>query len=314
MRFSVIVPTYRRPEFVQACLGSILNGDTWPDEVVVVTRPDDAASQEVLARFRDEVGGRFLVTNAPVERAGQPAALNAGIGTAGGDVLLFLDDDVVVHRDWLRRMKAGFDDPATGGVGGRDVIFDDGVERPLKPAARVGEITWYGRLFGNHWRPPAFREARPVQHLKGSNMGFRREFLAECDERFLGASVYNDTDLCLSAIERGARLIYNPNAKVDHHGASRQFAGERDDYAAENVRQYTHNKSYCLLKHLSPARRWAFMVFSVLVGQGQAFGIAKMVGTCFTKGPRFSVRAFAASMRGHAAAWRTYRLFRRSER
>ncbi|MFQ6098773.1 MAG: glycosyltransferase, partial [Armatimonadota bacterium] len=204
MKFSVIVPTYKRPESVRACLASILDGDTWPDEVVVVTRDTDVPSQEIVAEFREEVGGRFVVKNVLIQRPGQPAALNEGVKASEGDVLLFLDDDVVVHRDWFRRMKHDFEDPTVGGVGGRDVIFDEGVERPLTPATRIGQITWYGRLHGNHWRPATFAEPRRAQHLKGANMAFRREVLAEFDERFVGASVYNDTDISLSAAERGA--------------------------------------------------------------------------------------------------------------
>jgi GT2 family glycosyltransferase len=150
-----------------------------------------------------------------------------------------------------------------------------------------------------------------VQHLKGANMAFRREFVGEFDERFIGAPSYNDTDISLSAIARGARLIYDPQARVDHHGAARPFAGGRDEYHPENVVAYTHNKNYGLLKHLPPARRWAFMLFSLLVGQGQAFGLVKTVAACVTRGPRFALRTFGASMRGHAAAYRTYRRWRR---
>jgi GT2 family glycosyltransferase len=311
MKLSLIIPTYRRPESARACLAAVLAGDALPDEVVVVTREGDAASREVAERFREQAGGRVAVKHALVERPGQPAALNEGVKAATGDVLVFIDDDVLVHRDWLSRVRRHFEDPKVGGVGGRDIVLDDGVERPLKPVGRVGEVTWYGRVCGNHWRPVTFTEPRAVQHLKGANMAFRREFVAEFDERFIGAPSYNDTDISLSAVARGARLIYDPQAQVDHHGAARPFAGGRDEYHPENVVAYTHNKNYGLLKRLSPARRWAFMLFSLLVGQGQAFGLLKTAAACVTRGPRFALRTFRASMRGHVAAYRTYRRWRR---
>ena len=49
----LIVPTLRRPEFLERCLGSIALQSSPPGEVLVGIRADDALSPPVLTKFVD---------------------------------------------------------------------------------------------------------------------------------------------------------------------------------------------------------------------------------------------------------------------
>jgi GT2 family glycosyltransferase len=81
MRLSAIIPATDRPEHLDRVLAAIRGVDDPPEEVVVVE-------------------------TAP--RPGPAAARNLGAERATGDVLVFVDADVVPHRDTFSRIRKAF--------------------------------------------------------------------------------------------------------------------------------------------------------------------------------------------------------------
>ncbi len=115
MRTSVIIPCRNAARTVADAVASALAQTEPPAEVLVV----DDASEDESAEIARRAGARVL--SSPVRRnAG--GARNAGIDAASGELLAFLDADVVAPRDWLERSRAAFEaDPGIVGVGGRVV-------------------------------------------------------------------------------------------------------------------------------------------------------------------------------------------------
>ena len=52
MKISVIVPTYRRPEYLRRCVKAIAEQTRNPDEVIVVIRETDSASKRITTRLQ----------------------------------------------------------------------------------------------------------------------------------------------------------------------------------------------------------------------------------------------------------------------
>jgi molybdopterin-guanine dinucleotide biosynthesis protein A len=72
---------------------------------------------------------------------GPLAGINEGIVRACGEIILFLNDDVVIHeRDFLDEHLARYRDPKVGGVGGRII---DQTEHPQNPMQ--GHMDWPNR-------------------------------------------------------------------------------------------------------------------------------------------------------------------------
>jgi len=94
-RCSVIIPTCRRPEALASCL-TALDRQTFRDFEVVVC--DDSGDAELTRRI---CAGRTLVAT---PRLGPAAARNRGAEAAGGQFLVFLDDDCLAEPDWLARL------------------------------------------------------------------------------------------------------------------------------------------------------------------------------------------------------------------
>jgi glycosyltransferase involved in cell wall biosynthesis len=299
MTFSVIVPSYRRPDDLRRCVQAILVGRRLPDELIAVVRDTDTESQAVVADCTRLPNGG-LIRRVLVTPAGQVAALNAGLQVATGEVMVFLDDDTRPTLEWLARIAALYADPAVVGVGGRDRIVD-GPDEGL--AHRVGGVTWYGSITGNHHR--GCRGIQRVQHLKGANMSFRRSALPPFDPNlFRAASMLNDTDASLGAGRHGV-LLYDPEATVDHYASERGGGVSRDIDDPEIARADSHNWTYCMLKHL---RWWAkpvFLAYALAVGQGSRLGPLLWLWRCLRGNPKCFRQVWGATQ-GKLEGLRTY--------
>src|ERR1700678_2869899 len=96
---SVVVPTKNRPDEVACMLSSVRAKPTMPLEIIVV---DQSAPAYVLEPFPE------LVHVHDPRIGGASAARNRGIGLARGDVILFIDDDVVLESDCVDAIARTF--------------------------------------------------------------------------------------------------------------------------------------------------------------------------------------------------------------
>ncbi|RFU47709.1 glycosyltransferase family 2 protein [Paraburkholderia sp. DHOC27] len=283
MKVTVLVPTFRRPDDLARCLTALQRQTRAPDEVVVVARPDDAATHLCL---RDPtVRGNLRLAVARVDAPGQVAALNRGLDAATGDVIAITDDDAAPHADWVERIAAAFSgDPRLGALGGRDWVHQKGRvlngERPL-----VGKLTPSGKIIGNHHL--GVGEAREVDLLKGANMSYRREAIRtirfDARLRGAGAQVHNDMAFSMSVKNAGWKLVYDPHVAVDHFPAERFDDDRRDAQTLTAVRNAAYNLHLILRDHLPPLRREAAWWWYTLVGTRVYPGMAHVVLALLTR-------------------------------
>lgn len=112
-RVSIIIPTRNRSAILAKCLAALPKGARGlePPELIVV---DDCSSDEtskVIDRFHSAIGWplRHLRQDRPL---GANAARNAALQVARGEIIVFIDDDVLVTEDWLSKLLAGLSDQA----------------------------------------------------------------------------------------------------------------------------------------------------------------------------------------------------------
>jgi peptidoglycan-N-acetylglucosamine deacetylase len=127
---SVVIAAYNEEKVIARTLQAVLASDYAGDiEVIVVDdgSADDTAG-EVRRRFADEPRVRLLRQ----ENAGKAAALNRGIGTASGEIIIALDADTIFARDTLRKLVRRFADPLVGAVAGN-----------VKVGNRINPLTYW---------------------------------------------------------------------------------------------------------------------------------------------------------------------------
>ena len=276
MKLTVLVPTYRRPDDLARCLKAIQAQTRSADEVLVTVRDIDADTWAFLETLDPAYLPLKVLT---VTVPGVVAAMNLGFESASGDIISVTDDDAAPHADWLERIEAYFlADEQVGGVGGRDYVYHgDLLEEGSK--AIVGKVSWFGRVIGNHHIGTGI--AREVDVLKGVNMSFRREALANlrCDERLKGsgAQVHFEMALCFGVKQKGWKLIYDPPVAVDHYPAQRFDEDGRQSFSAIATSNAIYNETFVLLNHLSPIQGSIYLLWASLIGTRSNFGLVQFL-------------------------------------
>lgn len=193
-----------------------------PDEVVVV---EANAGSELDAETRHIFSGQPVVLKVYSTYAGTCHQRNLGTENSSGDIIIFLDDDVVLERDFVKeilRVFATDHDKKIGGVMG-DITNIDRTERRLYEFFRR---LFFLPHFGNgRFLPSGFptfvhgeQKTRETEYLSAGLTAYRKEVLKEYrwDENLSGYSYMDDDDLSFR-VSRKFRNIYTPYARVTHY-------------------------------------------------------------------------------------------------
>jgi glycosyltransferase involved in cell wall biosynthesis len=305
MRFSVAIPSYRRPLDLRRALEALTRQERLVDEVIVVARKDDTETHAVVHGFVHTLPvGLHLV-----EKPGVVEAYNRALDVTTGDVISFVDDDAAPHADWARKIvQALADDPDLAGVGGKDHIFENGewVEG-AKPV--VGIVRWHGRAIGRHHL--GVGPKRDVDSLKAVNMSMRTDAVGKLrmDRRLRGngAQWHCELKFCLDLRKQGKRLAYDPSIVVDHFVAPRHDDDIRGGFSPPTYENEIHNLTLALLEYLSPTGRWVMLPYALAIGIGTSyFGFLQAL-RFWPKMGKTTWPRFAASARGLHAGWETWR-------
>ena len=96
---SVIIPTYKEPEYLDLCLKSIFEGQANNNEIIVVVDGFLKLNQSVLDKYPDV---KVLDLG---ENQGLSVATNWGVYNATHEYILVVNDDNVFPRDWDEKLK-----------------------------------------------------------------------------------------------------------------------------------------------------------------------------------------------------------------
>ncbi len=213
---SVVLCTRNRPDALARAVDSILNAEQQPDEIIVVDNaPSSDATRKLVAGLPDI---RYVLE----PRRGLDVARNTGIQHSKGDIVAFIDDDVIVHPNWLNAIKRSFLDPAVMAVTGLVLPAE------LKTEAQYFFETYWG--FNRGYQVRVFDRKQILDHKPaavwkigaGANMAFRRavfSLIGGFDERLdVGAAGCNgDSELWYRILAEGWKCRYEPAAVALHY-------------------------------------------------------------------------------------------------
>jgi glycosyltransferase involved in cell wall biosynthesis len=107
---SVIVPVYNGEKFINRCLDALLENE-YPAFEVIVVNDGSTDGSEAICRTKNVV-----VLQSAHPRSGPAAARNLASKQANGEILLFVDADVVVERETIGKVAGCFEHDATIGA------------------------------------------------------------------------------------------------------------------------------------------------------------------------------------------------------
>ncbi len=206
---SVCVVTYMRPDFLFRCLQALTDQISPLTQVVIV----DASPQSVQGDV-EAIRATATYVHAPSLAGWMTRSRNEALQWTDGQIIAFLDDDVVVRPDWERGLLHAFADPSVEAVAGRTCNGIPGEEYYSPP---VGRLLSDGRLTEGFASLPDTQVR--VDHGIGANMAFRRRILARLGgfrDDYPGTAMREDTDIFLRVRALGARTVFEPDAAVDH--------------------------------------------------------------------------------------------------
>jgi glycosyltransferase involved in cell wall biosynthesis len=221
---SVIVPTFNRGASLQRLLAS-LDSLELPDSVdaeaiIVDNGPTDNTREILIQEKRKQNRFRFAVLKE--ETRGKSSAVNCGIRSAQGEILILVDDDVVLHPKWLVKHIECYRTTDFDAVQGRILPGVDPEGRPADPS-RLRE---YNIPIVDHGD-----EVKEIRGLLATNISFKREVFEKIgfyDPRLgVGASGFGeDTEYSIRIRKAGFKIGYAPHAVVYHELDPRRYGRE----------------------------------------------------------------------------------------
>jgi GT2 family glycosyltransferase len=196
---SVVLPFFNNPAYLERCLAALRGSDV-PFELILV---DDCSTDERARQVAQRSGGQVL----RLERNSGPAvARNAGARVAAGAVLAFVDSDVVVETDTLRKLRQVFEEePAVAACFGS---YDD------QPDSR-GIVTEYRNLLHHFVHQNGPREATTFWAGCGAVRSALFRELGGFDEAYARPSI-EDIELGMRIKRAGGSIRLRPDIQCKH--------------------------------------------------------------------------------------------------
>lgn len=195
---TVVVPATDEPPTLARCLAALARSDE-PHRVEIVTAPPGA---------------------------GPAAARNAGVARGGGDVVVFVDADVAVHPDALRRLRERLDaDPGLAAVFG---AYDDD---PAAPHV----VSRFRNLLHHHVHAVSPGPAETFWAGLGAVRRAAFDAAGGFDERRYAWPSIEDVELGMRMTAGGARILLDPSIRGTHLKRWTLRSMLRTDFAARGV-------------------------------------------------------------------------------
>ncbi len=208
-KVSVVMPNLNGKELLEKNLPKLIAAKNYsPNSILEIIIVDDGSWDDSVALIKAKFPGIRLIRH-KVNR-GFSAAVNTGVRSAKGDLILLINTDVLPEKDFLVSVLPHFDKPNMfavslheKGMGYAKGAFYDGYIQ-----LAMGEES---------------KEFHSSFYVSGGSGVFSRKHwvtLGGMDEKLLSPFYWEDIDLCYRAAKRGLVLGWEPGGIVEHHHES----------------------------------------------------------------------------------------------
>jgi len=212
---TIVIPLYNNWWVTYRCLRALQsNSDSTPYEVVVV---DDASSDQTQEALQS-VRGITVVRN--LTNAGYLTSTNRGAVQASkaSKYLVLLNNDTEPVDGWLDNLYRAIEKDEMVGIVGSALIYPNGVLQEAGGQVFANGNAWnLGR--GRNPLNALFAFTREVDYCSAASVIVRKTFWEKAggfDLRYVPAYC-EDSDLALTAWNKGYKVMYEPKSWVIHH-------------------------------------------------------------------------------------------------
>ncbi len=257
---SIVIPNWNGRDLLEKYLPSVLEATSHHpgNEVIVVDNGSTDGSAAMLKERFPKVKVLALDRN-----LGFGGGSNAGFRAAQNDVVVLLNSDMRVDKDFLRPLLDGFADEAVFAVSCQIFLSDPG---KVREETGLTQGWWAdGALRVRHRIDGAIQGLYPCFYGGGGSCAFDRAKFLELGgfDHLLAPFYLEDTDLGYLAWKRGWKVLYQPHSIVWHE--HRGTIGKR---FTDRQIQSVLKKNFILFcwKNIHETPRLASHVFFALTG------------------------------------------------
>lgn len=202
--FSIIISTFNRTQDLAELFDTILKQTFLPSEIIVIDDGSNNKSEVLMCTLK----GMFLKMGVELKYVrgrgeGLTAARNKGVKISDGDILLFLDDDVLLDSNYLEEMVKIYQHPNVLGAQGLiEPVFSKPFDKFENAICKLFLLDhfekdrWIVLPSGSDIFPNPLAGVITCQRLIGCCFSFRREIFYEFhfDERLKRWGFGEDAD------------------------------------------------------------------------------------------------------------------------
>lgn len=231
-KLSTIILTYNREKELRETIESILKQSYKDFEIIII---DNNPEKKLTLKYPK------LKYFHQKDNLGVPAGRNAGAEKASGDILVFLDDDVLLpNKDNFKNVIKHFEqDKSLGALAFHVHNFYS--KKTIKAEFPHPDLSKQNEEF-------------LVSRFIGCGHSIRKDVFGEGYDKNLKKFWFEELDLCYRIVNEGHKILYCPDIKIIHKQApSGRLPNEEKYYAM------VYNKNYIL---------WKYLPFPYYVGHG----------------------------------------------
>lgn len=221
MKISLIIPIYKKVDFIETTLETI-NNQTFRDFEVIVTE-DDNTLGEFIDNIKKNLNYPLIHIQQEDEGYQRNKALNNALKVASGDLIVVIDQDCMIHPKFLEAYAKSYNkgDLLTGR---RVNLGKKFTEKIIKK--KIRKISIFSLLFSDTSSKKyldalylPWLNIKRSKRILGSNFGIKKELLIKINgfnEDYVGYG-WEDVDLEKRCIFAGAKLFSMKNKAIQYH-------------------------------------------------------------------------------------------------
>ena len=272
-RFSVVICTYNRAQYLQQTLQSVVEQD-FPSEkfeIVVVDNNSPDRTEAVAFSFRDQYKNLTLRYFKELQQ-GISYGRNRGVSEAFGEYIVFLDDDETVEPVFLKNLDDFYSEYKEASL----------TAGPVIPVFETTPPDWLSTftmrlITGAYDKGKEIKVVGPKDYPGTGHATFKKELfvkyggfntdLGRKGSSLLGAE---DKDFFFRLIQNGVKCYYVPGAAIYHHIPASKLTEDFFDRltysigVSERIRTLSESKKSYFKRLFSESIKWGASIVLAL--------------------------------------------------
>lgn len=262
---AAIIPTFRRPSYLYDTLIDLLDQKRELDEIIIV---DQTSEFDKSSIYQDEYNKLKILVDQNnkinYQTQEQPLvykARNFAASISQSDILIFLDDDIKVEKDFINNYVESFNGNSDAIVG---YHINPGEDSYIKEPFIRGDI--FEMAF--NFRPRYRQRIENISYTCAGNFAIKKDIFFEVGQWDENIITYGDRELGIRLYKHGFKIDYDPSPSMVHLKAPLGGTRLTDANSPWSSSDRTSSIFYFALKHL---KGYFFIKYGVLRAARHSF-------------------------------------------